>query len=117
MDAKTPERAAAKKVVAEWQATGAPLALLIAQALAAAKAEGVAEERARPYRTKDHPEANGRQPIAGEHAWTFTFPIEDGSTLTVHVGKKGRAALLNMANQEAADDVIDAALAPGDGGT
>lgn len=62
------------------------------------------------YRTKDHPAANGRQPVVGEQAWTLTFPLEDGTPLTVLVGKTGWAALLNMAHQEVADDAINAAL-------
>lgn len=36
--------------------------------------------------TKDHPEANGRTPQSGEHAYTFTFPLADGASLEVHMG-------------------------------
>lgn len=32
-------------------------------------------------RTKDHPEANGRQPQPNDHLWTFDFPLESGETL------------------------------------
>ena len=37
-------------------------------------------------RTKDHPEANGRTPLAGERGYTLTFPLESGASLILKVG-------------------------------
>ncbi len=37
-------------------------------------------------RTIDHPEANGRQPKAGEKGYTLIFPLEDGTVLRVGMG-------------------------------
>lgn len=48
------------------------------------------------FRTKCHPEANGREPQDGEKAWTVFMPLEDGSTLYVSMGKKGRDILFGM---------------------
>ena len=44
----------------------------------------------------DHPEANGKQPSPGAFEWTFSFTLEDGRTLKVHVGEKGFRAFENM---------------------
>lgn len=59
------------------------------------------------YRTKDHPEANGRKAQIGEQQWVLTFPIDDGRTLRVLVGKAGHAALRGMLIQEMVDDEHD----------
>lgn len=56
------------------------------------------------FRTKDHPEANGRRPQFGEQAWTLRFPLEDGSELVVAMGAKGRQSLLAMLSAEEKDD-------------
>lgn len=47
------------------------------------------------YLTRDHPEADGRKPKDGEHAWTLTLPLECGETLTLRIGEQGREAILN----------------------
>lgn len=60
----------------------------------------------RVFRTKDHPEANDRTPVHGEHAWTFTLPLDDGTTLAVKVGRVGRDAIIRMAHEEAVDDAL-----------
>jgi hypothetical protein len=63
----------------------------------------------REFVTKDHPMAKGRRPLAGEQEWCFRFPLEDGTILSVRVGRAGRDALIKMAHEEKADDVIDEA--------
>ena len=64
----------------------------------------------RDFKTRDHPAAGGRMPISGDMEWRFTFPLDDGTTLSVRVGSVGRAALIQMAHEEKADDEIAAAL-------
>lgn len=58
----------------------------------------------RDFRSKDHPEANGRRPVRGEQAWTLRFPLEDGTELRVHLGAKGRQSLQAMLSTEEADE-------------
>lgn len=41
------------------------------------------------FRTEDHPEANGRKPVAGDKGYTMRFPLEDGRELVVETGQKG----------------------------
>lgn len=38
--------------------------------------------------TKDHPEAGGRKPMAGEHEYKLTFPLQDGTDLHVKCGEE-----------------------------
>jgi len=45
------------------------------------------------FRTQDHPEANGRLPEAGEHAYTFHFNLEDGRRVKLEIGEKGFQSL------------------------
>ena len=59
------------------------------------------------FKTKDCPDANGRTPVPGESKWTLLFPLEDGSTLLVDVGKEGRAAMCSMLSREEFDDAKD----------
>jgi hypothetical protein len=40
-------------------------------------------------RTRCHPEANGRKPIAGETQWAMIFPLESGEILQIKMGKEG----------------------------
>jgi hypothetical protein len=40
-------------------------------------------------KTKDHPEANGRKPIPGDTAYTFTFIDEHGTKVNIHMGEEG----------------------------
>lgn len=47
-------------------------------------------------RSKDHPEANGRQPQFGDVAWTLKIPLEDGTTLLLKLGKKSRDMIFGM---------------------
>jgi hypothetical protein len=38
------------------------------------------------YRTRDHPIANGREPVRGETGWNMRFVLEDGRYLEVQLG-------------------------------
>lgn len=40
------------------------------------------------YRTKCSPEANGRKPQEGESEWALTFPLDDGRSLKLSMGKE-----------------------------
>ncbi len=51
------------------------------------------------FKTKDHPEANGRQPKPGEIGYRFFFPLEDGNVLVVHTGEVGKNALAEVLRQ------------------
>jgi hypothetical protein len=62
------------------------------------------------YVTKDHPEANGRTPGAGEQAYGLLFPLESGQTLEVIMGKQGICALRAMLRQMDVDDALGEAL-------
>lgn len=59
------------------------------------------------FKTKDCPDANGRQPLSGEQKWTAYFPAEDGGRVYIEMGEEGRAALLKMFDMEEADDTKD----------
>lgn len=41
------------------------------------------------FRTKDHPEANGRTPQSGDQENRLVFPLEDGRFLSVRMGREG----------------------------
>lgn len=55
------------------------------------------------FKTKDHPEANGRKPKLGESCWTPHFPIENGDTLYLHMGEHARNIMFGMMIAEAKD--------------
>lgn len=57
----------------------------------------------------DHPEAKGRTAQAGEVAWMFSIPLEDGRLLRLKMGKLGRESLLEMLGSELIDDVAEEA--------
>ena len=40
-------------------------------------------------RCKDDPEALGRTARRGEHRFTLIFPLENGDTLKLHMGREG----------------------------
>jgi hypothetical protein len=48
------------------------------------------------FHTKDHPEANGRTPRAGEVGHELSFPLDDGRQLTVKIGPEGLRRLHNV---------------------
>ena len=70
----------------------------------------------RRFRGHDHPTAHGRTSEPGELEWTFSFELEDATTLYVSVGKAGREAFVHMLAEEVADDAIDRALRHDSGG-
>ena len=41
------------------------------------------------FRTRCHPEANGRKPRAGETQWALILPLESGEILQIKMGKEG----------------------------
>lgn len=59
------------------------------------------------YRTKDHPEANGRTAQIGDEAFTYAFPLEDGSTLYVETGRDGMLALRQVVLDQMIDENIE----------
>lgn len=40
-------------------------------------------------KTRDHPEANGRKPVAGDTEYCFTFISEGGEVIRVKMGREG----------------------------
>ena len=46
--------------------------------------------------TIDHPEANGRKPLAGEVEYPMRFPLDDGRELVLKVGQAGFDTLTNL---------------------
>lgn len=65
------------------------------------------------FRTKCHPEANGRTPKRGDVEHALVFPLENGESLTIHMGKEGferfsQFLLDEMANTPSyGDDSVD----------
>jgi hypothetical protein len=55
------------------------------------------------FKTKDHPEANGRQPKNGESKWTPHFPLENGDVLYLSMGEHSRNTMFGMMIAEAKD--------------
>lgn len=41
------------------------------------------------FRCKDDPEANGRTAQIGEQRFSLIFPLEDGRSLRLHMGREG----------------------------
>lgn len=56
---------------------------------------------------KDHPEANGRKPLPGEHGYILRFPLASGTSLEVRCGtetlNKFREFLGSLAIDEEAE--------------
>lgn len=61
-------------------------------------------------RCKDDPEANGRIPRLGEQRFTLLFPLEDGTTLTIHMGREGNSTFAAMIAQMMVDDANGATI-------
>lgn len=55
-------------------------------------------------RDESDPEARGRVPGAGEHRWTLRVPLDDGRELHLHMGDRGRDAILGMLTRAVMDD-------------
>ena len=60
-------------------------------------------------RTVDDPEANGRQPCKGDARYTFTFPIEDGSSLQIQMGRESLAKFADFIASMMLDDAGEGA--------
>jgi hypothetical protein len=58
----------------------------------------------------DAPDRPGREPKRGETRWVLSVPLDEvhretlGGFAYIHMGRKGRSALLGMLQQEMADD-------------
>lgn len=59
------------------------------------------------FRTKDHPQANGRIPDLGEIVYGLLFPLEDGRLLEVQIGQQGWDHVETLRREIALDDFID----------
>ena len=55
------------------------------------------------FYTKDHPRANGRIPLPGEHTYSFTFPLQDGNDLVVYCGEETLHEMKRLLIDNAAD--------------
>lgn len=56
--------------------------------------------------TKDHPEANGRTPQSGEHEYTLTFPLADGSSLYIRCGEESLDKFREFLGSMSLDDSL-----------
>lgn len=61
------------------------------------------------FRTKDHPEANGRKPEIGDLFWDFKFTLEDGSTLVIQLGKESHESFKALIMREEIHSAADEA--------
>lgn len=60
------------------------------------------------FKSKDCPDADGRQPLDGEKKWRLSFPLEGGDDrLIVEIGARGRASIRAMLAQEDQDDAME----------
>ena len=64
------------------------------------------------FRTSCHPEANGREPVAGERQWKFRFTLEDGRELYVLMGGVAHRDFRSFILREELDDAADVAQEP-----
>ena len=61
------------------------------------------------FRTVDHPEANGRTPLSGEHGYALTFPLENGETMTVECGEETFMRFSDMIGRLLIDNAAEVA--------
>ena len=61
------------------------------------------------FRTRCHPEANGRVGVKGEYKWDFTFTLEDGSTIVIELGREAHDDFRGFILREEMDDAADTA--------
>lgn len=57
--------------------------------------------------SKDCPKPDGPELKPGDCRHTMTVPLDDGGKLRLHIGEKGRQALLQMLGMQKADDERD----------
>ncbi len=88
-----------------WARDSGPLgiaaryALVLEQAILRQNAEILRlsnEVAPRQLYVKDHPEANGRTAVKGEHGYTLTFPLQDGTDLLVLCGEETLSRFSDM---------------------
>ncbi len=61
------------------------------------------------FKTVDHPEADGREPVTGEQKWLFWFPLQDHGTLYLEMGLAGLANLAGLIDEARAKGQLPAA--------
>lgn len=55
------------------------------------------------FKTRCHPEANGRLAQGDDLAWSPYFPLENGDVLHLHMGQRGRDIMFGMMIADCAD--------------
>jgi hypothetical protein len=55
------------------------------------------------FRTKDHPEANGRQAEHGDLQWVLKFPLDGGGTLLLEIGANAMQSFVSILDQARKD--------------
>lgn len=58
-------------------------------------------------RSLDHPEANGRQAVPGEHVWTYIVPLENGVRLRLQLGAESRRQFVDLIAMDIVDDLFE----------
>lgn len=58
------------------------------------------------FLTDDHPEANGRTPKSGEQQYCVFVTLQDGSRLTIKMGKPTYCGLRDHMLNEFIDDTV-----------
>jgi hypothetical protein len=56
------------------------------------------------FYAKDHPEARGRTPQAGEHAYELIFPPDDGNSVAIKCGEETLTKFREFLGSMALDD-------------
>ncbi len=62
----------------------------------------------RQFIVKDHPEANGRTAVKGEHGYTLRFPLQDGTELQVLCGEETLTRFSDMIGRMLIDNDAEA---------
>jgi hypothetical protein len=58
------------------------------------------------FKTRDHPEANGKEAQKGDVQYDLYFPLEDGTKLHVLMGREGMKHVQTVVLEELADDEL-----------
>lgn len=59
------------------------------------------------YYTEDHPQASGRKPEIGDHAYEFMFPLEDGNSIVIHCGDETMVKFAEFIGSMTLDDQLE----------
>jgi hypothetical protein len=62
----------------------------------------------RQFYVKDHPEANSRTAVKGEHGYTLRFPLQDGTELQVLCGEETLTRFSDMIGRMLIDNDAEA---------